>query len=392
MSRWLVTHGEQQFSAADLEELKTMAADRRLKPADLVQPPGANDWIYALELPELKAAFPRGADRDDDDYDIQRSSRIPRPVIAIVLIIITMVGVAAMWKFKGIIDGGDWDDGRAGTAQLNADVDVRSEPSAREGKVIAELDKGDVVDVELKHMNQSDGNWLLVESGSTKGWIPAASAPPNFLFDRDDREQKEALYYPEKYVGAELVAASEKMSDLNFGRGASKYVRIQKLYLKNSSAFEMVDVIVSISAVSVETGKVIDSFKIPIQKPLPANTEKLPVGGVYPPFEAPEDFRLPTERERAKTMKSKLDDIDASDIKTLNDQCMPIKELYDMPELMEQIDYQGQDTIVMLGAGEEVYGKRAPGWKHCFDVKLDGFDVEKHQLSASIHQVRANPD
>ena len=42
MSRWLVTHGDSQFSAQDLAELKTMAGDGRVRPADLIQPPGAS--------------------------------------------------------------------------------------------------------------------------------------------------------------------------------------------------------------------------------------------------------------------------------------------------------------------------------------------------------------
>jgi hypothetical protein len=80
MSRWLVTHGESQFSAQDLAELKTMAQTRRIQPADLIQPPGASDWLYAFELPELKAAFPDDTQNDDDDDGFPSKSLIPRPV------------------------------------------------------------------------------------------------------------------------------------------------------------------------------------------------------------------------------------------------------------------------------------------------------------------------
>src|SRR5215203_5436441 len=53
MARWLVTQGDQQFSAQDLAELKELAKSGKVGPGDMVQPPGATDWLYASELPEL---------------------------------------------------------------------------------------------------------------------------------------------------------------------------------------------------------------------------------------------------------------------------------------------------------------------------------------------------
>ena len=51
MARWLVTQGDQQFSAQDLAELKEIAKSGKVGPGDMVQPPGATDWLYASELP-----------------------------------------------------------------------------------------------------------------------------------------------------------------------------------------------------------------------------------------------------------------------------------------------------------------------------------------------------
>ena len=79
MSRWLVTHGESQFSAKDLAELKQMASDGRVQPADLIQPPGASDWLYALELPELKDTFPTGITDEDDDSLYGKKKNAPSP-------------------------------------------------------------------------------------------------------------------------------------------------------------------------------------------------------------------------------------------------------------------------------------------------------------------------
>ena len=67
MSRWLVTQGDRQFSVEDLGELKKLAQSGKLSGGDMVQPPGATDWLYAAELPELKGLLSSTARRKDDD-------------------------------------------------------------------------------------------------------------------------------------------------------------------------------------------------------------------------------------------------------------------------------------------------------------------------------------
>ena len=54
---WLVTTDNDQFSAKSLEDLKKKARSGELSPGDLVQPPGARDWLYAIELPEMSDCF-----------------------------------------------------------------------------------------------------------------------------------------------------------------------------------------------------------------------------------------------------------------------------------------------------------------------------------------------
>ena len=69
MARWLVTQGDHQFSANDLNELKELAKTGRVGAGDMVQPPGAADWLYASEVPELAALFPSDGGVEDDDLD-----------------------------------------------------------------------------------------------------------------------------------------------------------------------------------------------------------------------------------------------------------------------------------------------------------------------------------
>ena len=54
MGQWLVNQQDNQFGVSGLDELRQMATDSKLWPGDMIQPDGASDWIYAVEIPELQ--------------------------------------------------------------------------------------------------------------------------------------------------------------------------------------------------------------------------------------------------------------------------------------------------------------------------------------------------
>ena len=99
MARWLVTQGDHQFSANDLTELKELAKTGQVGAGDMVQPPGAADWLYASEVPELAALFPSGGEVDDDDLDWDMPKKRNRTPLAIVLLGIVAFGGYGMWDY-----------------------------------------------------------------------------------------------------------------------------------------------------------------------------------------------------------------------------------------------------------------------------------------------------
>ena len=269
MSRWLVTHGESQFSAQDLAELKQMASDGRVQPADLIQPPGASDWLYALELPELKNCFASGMADEDDDTSFERKKLIPRPVVVILLLGVTGVGLA-MLKLKGVMvqsldHGLDSDE-----AMLSDDVKLHSEPD-EDSKVIGSLDEGDVVEFVLRQNNIDPkvGDWWLVEADGKK-WIPANAAPSSFGFDENARVEDMALYYPEHHI--RLTSSVEqgyswvKLKDKLYGNDADGYVRIKDIAITNESNYALTDVIISIDVLDSK-GKVDSRELIELKEP-----------------------------------------------------------------------------------------------------------------------------
>src|SRR6185503_12702227 len=94
MARWLVTQGDRQFSAQDLAELKELAASGKVGPGDMVQPPGATDWLYASELPELKGLLRQSQHSPyDDDAPKAGSGAGSAVVMAILAAGIIVAGV-----------------------------------------------------------------------------------------------------------------------------------------------------------------------------------------------------------------------------------------------------------------------------------------------------------
>ena len=66
-TQWNVTQGDNQFVVTGgLAELKNMARRGDLGAGDMIQPPGAVDWIYASEIPELQVIFAKNKDVDDE--------------------------------------------------------------------------------------------------------------------------------------------------------------------------------------------------------------------------------------------------------------------------------------------------------------------------------------
>ena len=93
MGRWLVTQGDHQFSAADLGELKDLATSGSIGPGDMVQPPGASDWLYASEIADLADCFGSddAVDDDFDDWDLPKT-RSKGPLVAFLLAIVAIGG------------------------------------------------------------------------------------------------------------------------------------------------------------------------------------------------------------------------------------------------------------------------------------------------------------
>ena len=92
---WRITRGDQQFTVADVAELKLKAAGGKIEASDLIQRPDGTEWLYASEVSELTGLLKSKPADDDDDLDFGRKRGASPAVHKIArLLTIVMLGAA----------------------------------------------------------------------------------------------------------------------------------------------------------------------------------------------------------------------------------------------------------------------------------------------------------
>jgi hypothetical protein len=225
MSRWLVTQKDHQFGVESLGELKAMAEAGRLAAGDMVQPPGATQWLYASEIPELKARFP------DDDGPVGRGRTLAMVGVAGVLLVGLAAGLSlAGYMYTQLPDGTETILGEGGLRYSEMLVTaegatLKADPVAT-GSMVAALKKDEVLELLAK---RGDHYRARTKHGQ-EGWVLVSQVLPMYqLGGREAREDYDPLYNPDRYVAVgnaawSLTEKSDRWTVFQFGMtNASKY-------------------------------------------------------------------------------------------------------------------------------------------------------------------------
>jgi len=279
MAGWLVTQGDRQFQAADLNELKQLAASGSLGPGDMVQPPGASDWLYASELDELKDLFPDTAASTLDDWEMPERSKTPA---IIALAIVAMLGSFGMYKFmqdRPALE--DLELLGVNGLQLNemlvtADATVRAEPKAT-GAAVTMVKNGSTVQLVAKR-----NKWYTVKTPDGKtGYLGVKDVMPAYVFsDSATREAYDPIYNPDRYV---FVKNSSWMQlpdqrELN--------ITLFQFLIQNTSKFEMTNLTL-LATIKDKNDKQIERREIRVEGNVP-KFDSVMVGTLSPPEDNPE--------------------------------------------------------------------------------------------------------
>ena len=267
MSRWLVNAGETQFGVDGLSELKELAQKGELGPGDMVQPPGASDWLYASEIPELAEVLPEGTIDDDDDLYPGRGGfggSALAGVLAVVFGAILLVGSGALyWLITSIPTDNVEMFGENGLnfSQVVATEDVtlraKAEPSASSTGAAS---KDDVLELLAKRADF----YRVRTKGGAEGWTPITSVLPLYrLGGAEVSAELDPLYNPDRYLAvgnASWLQLDKKNEQLT----------VFQFQLKNNSPYDMTDLVL-LATIKDSKGSELERVEFAIEGLVPAN-------------------------------------------------------------------------------------------------------------------------
>ncbi len=259
MSRWLVTQGDRQFTVQDLGELKQLAQSGKLGAGDMVQPPGASDWLYASELPELKALLQTGGGSPDfDDEIIVRPNRTPM-IIGLLVVLLAVAGYGFYYFAQKVPEAQNLDllgDGGLGLTEMLVTADpatLRADP-AEGASSTGTVDKDSKVQLVAKR-----GDFYQIEAGGKQGWVKVDEVIPAYFFaDSETRQDYDPIYNPDRYVfvkNASWMQLPDQRRD---------NITVFQLMLANKSKFDMTDIIL-LATIKDKNGKVLETKEVPLE-------------------------------------------------------------------------------------------------------------------------------
>lgn len=331
MARWLVNRNDIQLVADSMAELQGWAQEGKLGPGDLIQPPGANDWLYAGEIAELASHMMSGASAYDDDLDMpKRGGGLGQALLAVVFLAALGIGGWYAVQYGSIapdpsarlLDSLTFSEMvvTGGGAQLKADPDASAATvvSTEDGAVLELLAKrGDFY--KARHKTQG-----------VEGWVPVDQVMPMYLLGGGDvMKEYDPLYNPDRY----LQVASGSWMQLPEQREES--VTVFQFLLRNDSGYDMTDVVM-VARIKDTKGHELETVEFAVEGIVPANSSTM-VGTLVDPeadarrfitqttFDtmATEDPELRLEYNDGVEVSMETEDFNAADIDIVELRAIP---------------------------------------------------------------------
>lgn len=231
MARWLVNHRDNQFGVEGIPELERMAKEGRLVAGDLLQAPGATEWIYAVEVPELTNLF-----RDEDDGGSGRG--LPAKAIAAALVALFGIGTATAFMAYGSLNAGEGqtvigDQGGLSYSEMlvtTPDAPLHGEADAG-SPAVATLAKDQAVAL----MAKRGPFYKVMTKQGQEGWVAVDQVVPMYqLGGKATRAEYDPLYNPDQYV--EVGNAAWGMAE-----GKTDRKTVFRFQMANSAKYDMTD-------------------------------------------------------------------------------------------------------------------------------------------------------
>lgn len=269
MARWLVNQKDRQFAAQDMDELKRLAESGEVGPYDMIQPPGATDWLYVCEVDGLKELAKDTAE-EDEDISFRKKRKFPIPLPLVLIGIAGGFGYLTYKNYQAYqaVDGKRvYGDGIALSelVVLADNTPVLSEPN---GTAAGSLNKEEIVGLRGKRIvhteNEGKEYWYEVElpNGAT-GFVGAEGLAAGFyLADSRTKGKYEQLYNPDQFIDVANTAWTRLDPD-------NPEHTTLGLMVTNNSIFDMTDLVV-LTTLSDKSGKVVQENELAVSGLIPA--------------------------------------------------------------------------------------------------------------------------
>lgn len=274
MSRWLVLRSkDDQFSAGDMAELKELAQRGQLRGGDLLQPPGAAEWMYVEEVPDLKVLCQEEVVLDEDDFSMGKKSSGGLLKVFFGLVIVVCLGVI-FTRVDALPRGGEQLIGEGGleytemlVTAANSSLRTKPDPSAA---VAVALERNQVLNLMAKR-----GSFYRAQTKSgVDGWIPHDHVVPIYQFGGASvAEEYDPLYNPDRY----FEVANGGWQQLPT---SDEGVTVFQFFLKNMSNYDMSSLVL-LATIKDSRGQELERVEIPVEGVIPAMGQTM-VGTVEP--------------------------------------------------------------------------------------------------------------
>lgn len=283
-SQWRVTQGDNQFSVESLDKLAEMARKGTVEAGDMIQPPGASDWIYALEIEQLASIFP---DDDSEELDYKpggaMKSVLPLVTLGFLMLVIVAGSISIAVLIQYLPDGDERliGDGGLSYSQMlvvSEGMTLQSEPEG-DAKAFAgvSVPKDSILELLAR---RGDFYKAQTQSGET-GWIPVNAVIPMYTLGNDRVQAKyDPLYNPARYVNVVNASWMEMPNPDPKAPETDEKITIFHFMFSNTAGYDMTDLRIA-ATIKDAKGSTIDTVEIAVEGVIPANGKTM-VGTLKP--------------------------------------------------------------------------------------------------------------
>jgi hypothetical protein len=278
MAQWLVNRGDSQFTVEGLSGLEELAKQGDLDAGDLIQPEGADDWLYAIEIPELKGLV-RSTLEDDDDLEFRKSGNGGRIALYGLFGLLLIGGIGGMGYFFTQLPTGDealvGEGGALAYTELitTSSTPLLSEPEAGSSPVVT-LPKDAVVELLAKR----GGFYKARTREGQTGWVAVDDILAVYTMG-DDRTKRrmDPLYNPDQYV----KVSNASWHTIIDPKSDEKPIATFSFLIENTSMYPMTDLRLE-AVIKDSKGTEVDAVEFAIEGEIPPERSTM-VGTLSPP-------------------------------------------------------------------------------------------------------------